>query len=53
MLFKRKVVRKRERKKKYLKFNIFGPESGLLVAVGLGYLWKGEAIQSIEFNSYH
>lgn len=38
MFFKRKVVRKREREKKYLKFPEFGPESGLLVAVGIGYL---------------
>lgn len=53
MLFERKVVRKREREKKYLKFNIFGPESGLLLAAGIGYLWKDEAIQSAEFNSYH
>lgn len=36
MFFKRKVVRKRE--KKYLKFNVFGPESVFLVAVGIGYL---------------
>lgn len=27
-----------EREKKYVKFNVFGPESGLLVAVGIGYL---------------
>lgn len=36
MLFKRKMVRKRERK--LLNFNVFGRESDLLVGVGVEYL---------------
>lgn len=36
ILFKRKGVGKKGREKKDLKFTVFGPGSGILVAVGIG-----------------
>lgn len=47
ILFKRKGVGKRGRKKKDLKFDVFGPGTGVWVSVGTGCVWKGEAIQSV------
>lgn len=38
---------KRGREKKDLKFHLCGPGSGVLVAVGVGCVWKGEAFQSV------